>query len=152
MLLFGRIISSVASQSNGPETMCKQPLKDVLAQTSSLHLKHFIDCCTWRFLMWQAHRDLKSLWIFQWRKLLLLDREKLMDGNDCHVILKFKTTELRHYITCGSLFGHSGSGCWVGFAVTLWVMATLSMFSMLLNVCRIQKERHVESLTTETEA
>jgi len=31
-------------------------------------------------------------------------------------------------------------------------MATLSMFSMLLNVCRIQKERHVESLTAETEA
>lgn len=38
MLLFGRIISSVASQSNVPETACKQPLKDVLAQTSSLHL------------------------------------------------------------------------------------------------------------------
>lgn len=31
-------------------------------------------------------------------------------------------------------------------------MATLSMFSMLLNVCRIQKERHVESLTAEAEA
>lgn len=86
------------------------------------------------------------------KKTSVIRQRETYGWDDCHVILKFKTTELRHYTTCGSLFGHSGSGCWVGFAVTLWVMATLSMFSMLLNVCRIQKERHVESLTAETEA